>query len=128
MFAPQALIDHAALRHNLQRVREAAPDSRIWAVIKADAYGHGVERVTRALADTDGFAVARIEEAARLRRLGVVKPILVLGGCYSVDETKLAAEAGFEITLHQLQQVELLDELTPGTPPLKIWLLSLIHI
>lgn len=122
MFAPQALIDHAALRHNLQRVREAAPESRVWAVVKADAYGHGVERVVRALADTDGFAVARVEEAARLRRLGVTKPILVLGGCYSADEMKLAAEAGFDITLHQLQQVELLDELTADTPPLNIWL------
>jgi alanine racemase len=122
VFAPQALIDHAALRHNLQRVSEAAPHSRIWAVVKADAYGHGVERVVRALAEADGFAVARVEEAARLRRLGVSKPILVLGGCYSVDELKLAAEAGFEITLHQPQQVDLLDALDPHTPILNIWL------
>jgi alanine racemase len=122
VFAPQALIDHAALRHNLQSVREAAPKSRVWAVVKADAYGHGVERVVSALKDTDGFAVARIEEAARLRSLGVTKPVMVLGGCYSTDELTLAAEAGFEITLHQSQQVDLLDQLDPDAPALNIWL------
>ena len=122
MFAPQALIDHAALRHNLQRVREAAPQSRIWAVVKADAYGHGVERVVSALTETDGFAVARVDEAVRLRDLGVSKSILILGGCYTADEFNMAAQAGFEITLHQSQQLELLDRLDPASPALKIWL------
>ena len=122
MFAPQALIDHAALRHNLQRVREAAPESHIWAVVKADAYGHGVERTIRALWDADGFAVARMDEAVHLRNLGVLKPILVLGGGYSAVELNRAAKEGIEITLHQSQQVRLLDELAPDTPALKIWI------
>ena len=123
MYAPQALIDHAALRHNLQRVRSAAPRSRIWAVVKADAYGHGVERVVSALRETtDGFAVARLEEAARLRDLSVDKPILVLGGCYSVDEFNMAARAGWQITLHQSQQLDLLDQVDPALPALGIWL------
>ncbi len=122
MFAPQALIDHAALRHNLQRVREAAPQSRIWAVIKADAYGHGTHRVARALADADGFAVARVDEAVHLRNLGVLKPILVLGGCYTAVELRRAAQEGIEVTLHQSQQLDLLDQLDPDSPGLTVWL------
>ena len=59
----RALIDTSALRHNLARVRELAPRSRVMAVIKANAYGHGLETAAAALADADGFAVARIEEA-----------------------------------------------------------------
>jgi alanine racemase len=122
VYAPQALIDHAALRHNLQRVRAAAPQSRVWAVVKADAYGHGVERVVAALKEADGFAVARVEEAARLKSLGVEKPILVLGGCYTTDELTVAAETGLQITLHQSQQLELLEQLDPATPALNLWL------
>jgi alanine racemase len=125
-FAPQALIDHAALRHNLQRVRETAPESRIWAVLKANAYGHGMERVARTLADApggvDGFAVARVGEALRLRSLDLQTPILILGGCYTLDELNHAAQEGFQITLHQEQQLALLDELFQDTPPLAVWL------
>ncbi|MEJ2395714.1 MAG: alanine racemase [Candidatus Thiodiazotropha sp.] len=98
-YAPQALIDHAALRHNLQRVREAAPESRIWAVLKADAYGHGMARVAQALTDADGFAVARIDEALRLRHLGLERPILILGGCYTAEKLLLAARQGFDTEL-----------------------------
>jgi alanine racemase len=121
-YAPQALIDHAALRHNLRRVREAAPQSRVWAVLKADAYGHGLERVARTLGEADGFAVARIDEALRLRSLGIGQPILILGGCYTPEELKLAAQQGFEVALHQHQQLSLLEELSPETPPLVLWL------
>jgi alanine racemase len=111
-FAPQALIDHAALGHNLQRARTVAPHSRIWAVLKADAYGHGLERVARALSSSDGFAVARIDEAIRLKHAGFLQPILITGGCYSLEELQLAAQHTFEVVLHQRQQVELLDSLT----------------
>lgn len=121
-FAPQALIDHAALRHNLQRVREAAPASRIWAVLKADAYGHGLGRVARTLAQADGFAVARIDEALTLRELEPECLVLILGGCYTADELQQAAHQGFEIVLHQPHQLALLDEIPDGTPPLAVWL------
>ncbi len=121
-FAPQALIDHAALRHNLRRVREAAPNSRVWAVIKADAYGHGVERVARTLNQTDGYAVARVEEGLRLREAGFDKPILVLGGCHTPDELMRAAQQGLELALHQHHQLSLLDALPAETPPLTLWL------
>jgi alanine racemase len=121
-YAPQALIDHAALRHNLRRVREAAPESQIWAVLKADAYGHGMARVAHSLIDADGFAVARIDEALRLRQLGLERSILILGGCYTAEKLLLAARQGFDVVLHQNQQQALLDRLPPDSPPLKIWL------
>jgi alanine racemase len=121
-FAPQALIDHAALRHNLRRVRQAAPNSRIWAVIKADAYGHGMQRVARSLDRTDGYAVARVEEGLRLRQAGFDKPILILGGCHTSDELTRAAQQGLELTLHHHHQLSLLDELSEETPSLTVWL------
>lgn len=119
--APQALIDHAALRHNLQRVREAAPESRVWSVIKADAYGHGLQRVATALRGSDGFAVARIDEAMRLRNGGFDHPILIMGGCYTPEEMLLAAQHDIEITLHQAQQLSLLDALS-ARHRLTLWL------
>ncbi|TDJ20628.1 MAG: alanine racemase, partial [Gammaproteobacteria bacterium] len=66
----RAIIDISALRHNFQQVRKSAPGCRILAVVKADAYGHGAARVARALDETDGFAVARMEEGAALRAIG----------------------------------------------------------
>jgi alanine racemase len=91
-------------------------------VLKADAYGHRLERVARSLSEADGFAVARIDEALRLHRLGIGRPILILGGCYTSVELKLAAQLGFELSLHQQQQLALLEALPPETPPLTLWL------
>ena len=70
-FAPRARIDLDALRHNLNRVRSAAPRSRVMAVVKANAYGHGLVRVARALDKADALAVARVGEAGTLRRAGL---------------------------------------------------------
>ncbi len=120
-FVPQATIDHRALRHNLQRVRETAPESRVWAVIKANAYGHGMERVAATLQAADGFAVARIEEAQRLRHAGVTKPILILEGVFTAGDVESASENGFQLTVHHLQQVELL-ETTQINSPVECWL------
>ncbi len=110
-FAPQAAIDHAALRHNLNRVRILAPDSRIWAVIKANAYGHGMERIARGLAAADGFAVARIEEALRLRASGINKPLLILEGVFLASDARAAIEADCQLTVHHPYQIELLQRL-----------------
>ena len=66
----QAVVHSAALRHNLARVRQAAPGARVWAVVKANAYGHGIERVFDALRGADGFALLELDEAERLRALG----------------------------------------------------------
>ncbi|MCU7829353.1 MAG: alanine racemase [Candidatus Thiodiazotropha sp. (ex Myrtea sp. 'scaly one' KF741663)] len=121
-YAPQAVIDHAALRHNLQQVHRSAPASRIWSVIKADAYGHGIERVARALLNTDGFAVARIDEALNLRQGGFDHPIMIMGGCYTQEALMLAARNGFEVTVHDIQQLSLFDALSSGSHTLTVWL------
>lgn len=65
-----ATINQQALRHNLTVVRQAAPASRVWSVVKANAYGHGIERVREALSATDGFALLNMEEAIQLREQG----------------------------------------------------------
>lgn len=84
MKAATALINRRALRHNLQRVKEIAPNSQLIAVVKANAYGHGLVGVGSAVeALVDGFGVARLNEALLLRQHGVTKPVVLLEGFLS---------------------------------------------
>jgi alanine racemase len=117
----RATIDTTALRHNLGRVRATAPDSRVMAVIKANGYGHGLVPVARALADSDGFAVARLEEGLALRAAGVAKPILLLEGVVGSEQLRLAAEQRMEIMVHSTEQLELLESRSSG-PPVTAWI------
>ena len=73
-----ANIDIAAMQHNLSVVRSTVPRAKIWGVVKANAYGHGLERSVRALNDADGFALIEMESAIHLREIGWKKPILLL--------------------------------------------------
>jgi alanine racemase len=73
-----ATVHPEALRHNLNQARERAPDARVWAVVKANAYGHGIERCFDALRSADGFALLDLAEAERLRALDWRGPILLL--------------------------------------------------
>lgn len=119
--AAQAVIDLAALRHNLRRAREAAPSSRVMTVIKANGYGHGLLRVARALADADAFAVACIEEAMELREAGIKTPIVLLEGFFDAPELLLASEHGFEPVVHHSTQIEMLER-TRLVRPVRAWL------
>ena len=123
---PTACIYLSALGHNLEVARRHAPRSRIWAVIKADAYGHGMEQAAAALTAADGFAVARLEEALRLRAAGVKHPILVLNGALSAEETAVAWEARLDLAVHQAEQADWLAALPASAAvahrPLRIWL------
>jgi alanine racemase len=74
----EALIHTDALAHNLRRARAAAPDAKVWAVVKANAYGHGIERAYAGLNGADGFALLDLNEAERVRALGWRGPILLL--------------------------------------------------
>ncbi|MEW8028971.1 MAG: alanine racemase [Candidatus Thiodiazotropha sp.] len=121
-YAPQAIIDHTALRHNLRRAKAAAKDRKVWAVIKADGYGHGLLRVAHSLTEADGLAVARLDEAMGLRNAGISQSILVLGGCYGEDDFKNASEAALEIVLHQDSQLSLLTEVVLDPHSLKLWI------
>ena len=121
MRAARALIDLAALRHNFQRARRAAPSSRILAVVKADAYGHGAVRVATALEEADAFGVARIEEAQALRAAGITRPVLLLPGVTDDEELARAVDLELDVVVHHHSQIELLERARVGAP-LSVWL------
>jgi alanine racemase len=120
--APQATIDHAALRHNLKRAKAAAKGRKLWAVIKADGYGHGMLRVARTLSAADGLAVARLDEAMMLRQAGITQPVLVLSGCYSGDDFRKASESALDIVLHHGAQLEPLKHAALKPQSLRLWI------
>lgn len=105
----RAVIDHDALQHNLRRARQLAPDSRVMAVIKADAYGHGMLDVAHTLRQADGFAVACASEALALRGAGITLPISVFQGFQDVDELQSMAAAGLQPVIHQAWQLDMLE-------------------
>jgi len=109
-----------ALGNNLAVARRAT-SARIMCAIKADGYGHGLLRVIEGLAATDGFAVLNIEDAIRLREAGVRQTILLLEGCFEVDEIPLLAEYDLTCVIHQAKQVAMLDAY-PGRGSLDVWL------
>ena len=116
-----ATIDIAALRHNLQVVRQRAPQSRVMAVIKANAYGHGLITVAQALESADAFAVARLEEGLALRAANIKTPIVLLEGVLDREQLDAAAGAGFELFVHCPEQIELLRA-APAGANFKVWL------
>jgi alanine racemase len=118
---PHAIIDLAALRHNLGVARRAAPNSRVMAVIKANAYGHGAPRVARALGDADALGVARVSEGVRLRREGIRQPVVVLEGCCDSAALAAAAASDLQIAIHTPEQLQLLRQCPPARP-LACWL------
>jgi alanine racemase len=116
----RACIDTQALRSNLAELRKRAPRSRIMAVVKANAYGHGLVPVALALGEADAFAVARIEEAMALRAAGVEQPIVLLEGVVSAEQMRAAAELGLELVIHDALQVSLLESFH-GVHRFAIW-------
>ena len=110
-------IDSAALRHNLDAARRRAPRSRICAVVKANAYGHGLSRAVRALAAADGLALIELEAALELRRLGERRPIMLLQGFFSPDELEPIATHGLTAVVHDAEQLAMLER---ARPPKKI--------
>ena len=101
-----ATVHLAALRHNLARVRADAPDARVWAVVKADAYGHGVKRTFDALRSADGFALLDLAEAEQLRALDWRGPILLLEGCFDTRDLELCSRLGLWHTVHCNEQID----------------------
>ena len=116
-----ATIDTGALKHNLEQVRRWAPRSRVMAVIKANAYGHGLVAVARALDAADSFAVARVDEGITLRNAGIQKRTVLLEGVFDRGQLDSAAAAGFELVVHTTEQIDLLREAGEGAP-FKVWL------
>ncbi|MGH8689101.1 MAG: alanine racemase [Burkholderiales bacterium] len=107
----RATIKASALRHNLKLARESAGEAKIWAVLKANAYGHGLERAARALDEADGFALLDFQDAARLRLVGVSKPILMLEGFFRPLDVNQIFKFGLTPVIHNPDQVELLKHM-----------------
>ncbi len=106
---PLATIDGDALRHNLAVVRQLAPDAKVIAVIKANAYGHGLLETARALASTDAFGVARLDEGLALRVASIASRIVLLEGVFTAAELQTAAQAKLDLVVHTFEQLQLLE-------------------
>lgn len=117
-----ALIDLAALQHNLQVVRQQAPNSKVLAVLKSQGYGHGALPVAQALqAQADALGVARVEEALALRQAGISADIVVLEGPLHASDIDSAQRQDLILTIHHPHQLELLKQANPK-PKLRCWL------
>jgi len=103
----RAEINLDALRRNLRVVRAHAGSARVWAVLKADAYGHGAPAVARTLerSGVDGFCVALLEEGVELREAGITAPILLMGGHYDNAHGEVIAR-GLVPVVYDAKQVE----------------------
>ena len=104
-----AFIHPQALRHNLARVRQVAGDARVWAVVKARAYGHGVERVFEGLRAADGFAVLDLQEAQVLRQLDWRGPILLLEGVFEQRDLEMCSRLDLWHVVHHEAQIDMLS-------------------
>ena len=105
----QALIHTQALRDNLASVRQGSRDARIWAVVKADAYGHGIQRVFDGLRAADGFAVLDLQEAQTLRDLGWRGPVLLLEGVFAQRDLELCSRLDLWHVVHHEGQIDMLS-------------------
>ena len=112
----EALIHTEALAHNLTRARQAAPDARVWAVVKANAYGHGIECAYAGLKGADGFALLDLNEAERVRTLGWRGPILLLEGCFDARDLETCSRLSLWHTVHSEAQIDMLAAHKTHTP------------
>ena len=112
----EALIHTDALAHNLRRARSAAPDAKVWAVVKANAYGHGIERAYAGLSGADGFALLDLAEAERVRALGWRGPILLLEGCFEPRDLELCSRLNLWHAVHHEAQIDMLAAHKTHTP------------
>jgi len=120
---PSAHINLQHLQHNAQLARQRAPQSQLLAVVKANAYGHGVHEVVKALSSADGFAVARFDEALELRRTEKNKPVLILGGVYTNNELDSCLQHSINVVVHQAEQLALLcQHKTTRQNKISVWL------
>lgn len=116
-----AAINLPALQHNLRQLRQQARGARVLAILKANAYGHGLVRIGRELKAADALGVARLDEALQLRHAGVTQPIVLLEGFFEAAQIPVLAKEGIQPVIHQFQQLEQLEQSTLDQP-LQVWL------
>ncbi len=124
-----AIIDSQALIANCQQIKSLAPHAKILAVLKANGYGHGLERIAKLLVNNniaaDAFGVARLDEALRLRAAGIVQPIVLLEGVFNQSDLPIVAVNDLQVVVHNKQQLNDIISITPEQlleKPLKVWL------
>ena len=121
MQSATVIVSRSALRHNLQRLRERVPESLLIAVVKANAYGHGLLACARTLQDADAFGVARLEEALQLREGGITNPVLLLEGFVDSHELPTLVAKNLHTVVHSLQQLEALEQ-ADLSQPVTVWM------
>ena len=117
----QVTIDLSALQHNLRQVKQMAPQSAVIAMVKSNAYGHGLERVALALHEADAFGVACVEEGMQLRHAGIEKDIFLMEGIFYENELPQVVANHFTLIVHHLGQIDMLEK-HPPTHPISVWL------
>ncbi|HTH45776.1 MAG TPA: alanine racemase [Oxalicibacterium sp.] len=116
-----ATIDIAALRHNLHIAKQHAQQAKVWAVVKANAYGHGLERGMRGFAQADGLALIEPDGALQLRELGWRKRILLLEGVFDTQDLAVAIAHNVDLVVHNEAQLAMLEQ-TPLAAPVDVYL------
>lgn len=114
-------LDLGALRHNVKRIREIAPKSQLLAMVKANAYGHGLLSIAKALSDVEGFGVSCSEEALYLRQAGLKQRIVLMEGLFSKDEISLLTDYELDTVIHDGNQLNWLSE-RPLPATINVWL------
>lgn len=104
------------MRQNLAVAKQCAPQSRVWATVKANAYGHGLERGMRAFAAADGLALIEVESAVRLREIGWQKPVLLLEGFFDESDLPVVAANQLQVTIHCNEQIDMLQRAALASP------------
>src|SRR3990167_5727823 len=114
-------IDLAALQKNLGRVRKLASGRKVIAMVKANAYGHGIVRIAHALSGADALGVASLDEGIMLRDAGIMQPIILMEGLFHPDELVAASHYDFTLVVHHLPHVEMLEKANVDKP-FEVWL------
>ncbi|MFZ0218916.1 MAG: alanine racemase [Candidatus Aquirickettsiella sp.] len=114
-------LDLGALQHNVKRIRDIAPQSKILAMVKANAYGHGLVSIAKALTDVEGFGVSCSEEALYLRQVGLNQRIVLMEGLFSKDEVSLLTDYALDTVIHDRNQLSLLTQY-PLPHTINVWL------
>jgi len=117
----QLTINLSALQHNFEQVKKMVAGRSVIAMVKANAYGHGLERVALALPDADAFGVASLEEGLALRQAGVKNPIFLMEGLFSQAELDVASANDFTLIVHHAPHLDILEKSTIAKP-LSVWL------
>ncbi|TVP13322.1 alanine racemase [Shewanella sp. KCT] len=118
---PRAEISGDALKANLKRLRQLAPQSKVMAVVKANGYGHGLLNVAHCLASADGFGLARLEEALELRAGGVSAKLLLLEGFFRPSDVATLVEHDIDTVVHHESQLEMLEAASLAKP-VTVWM------